>query len=33
MLPLIPEKSVLKGDENSSAKMNGELWRRFAHTP
>jgi len=27
MLPLIPEKSDLKGDEN------GKFWRRFAHTP
>jgi len=33
MLPLIPEKSDLKGDENLSAKINGEFWRRFVHTP
>jgi len=33
MLPLIPEKSDLKGDENLSAKTNGEFWRRFVHTP
>ena len=33
MLPLIPEKSDLKGDENLNAKTNGEFWRRIAHTP
>ena len=32
MLPLIPEKSDLKGDEDLSAKVNEEFWRRFVHT-